>query len=1242
MAKAATKKKTPKSKPYPIVAIGASAGGLEAVTELLENLSPDTGMAFVYVQHLTPDRKSMLTEILQRKTSMKVFEAAHLMKIEPNHLFIIPPNKDMAIVDGVVTLNPRQTKPFHTSVDKFFTSLAEKQREGAIGVVLSGNAHDGTYGLRSIKMAGGITFAQDQTAKFPSMPQSAISAGVVDMIRSPKEIAKELERISKHPAIPHIIQETDGEYPKSDEDDKALFQIIQLIKKATNVDFTHYKINTIKRRIIRRMLIYKIDTLVDYLTYLKQHPNEVSILYNDVLINVTSFFRDADSLEYVKKTLLPKILESKQPNEPLRIWVPACATGEESYSLAMICMEALEDNTTGSRIQIFATDLSESCIAKARMGLYKEHELEGLSPERFKKFFEKTDGSYRIIKSIRDMCVFATHNVFKDPPFSKLDLISCCNLMIYLDSELQKKLISIFHYALKSNGYLILGKSETITNSPQLFTQLEKKYKIFISRKEERTFPNFEMHYHFRDIEHVQSRISRKSFPKTEGGFADIDKLIQSFLLREFSPPSVLVNANLEILQFHGSTGSYLEPSQGKASLNLLKMARPGLGYDLRTVVHKAMKSGKREKKQGVDVHQKNGSLQVNIEVVPINAEPENPLFLVVFDEVKESPHITGRKEALSKDKLVRQLQEELNIAKEDMRSIIEDQEASVEELQSANEEIISSNEELQSINEELETSKEEVESSNEELLTINNELQIRNEQLSESYEYSQAIFETISEAVLVLDKDFRVKSANEAFYKIFQVSEKDTEGVLIYDLGNKQWNILKLRELLDSVVGSYSPFLGFEMSHEFPGIGQKTMVLGARRIDQKTHRQELIILTIQDITEHRRAEKIIAAEEARFRNMANNAPVMVWTIDTNKKCNFINNTWRQFTGTTDETDLPKLWLDDLHPADREARMKILNANFENKQPFKVEYRLKYADGGYRWVSELGEPYFSPEGEFIGYIGSCTEIHDKKLAQEEMERLVEQRTKDLKEAIEDLNHTNTELSQFAYVASHDLQEPLRKIITYTDRLLVKHGDWSASDQESLDKIIHSAERMRKLINDLLSFSKTSRPGKQFEMADLNQIMNEVVHDLDLFIEEKKAKIDYHDLPVLPVIPFQVKQMFYNLISNSLKFSTDSRNPEITITAEKLDGKKKAAYQGLDAKATYYEIVITDNGIGFEQEFADQVFTLFKRLDSVGKYQGSGVGLALCRKIVANHKGMIFAESKPGMGASFHIILPAAH
>jgi len=832
-----------RSKPFPIVAIGASAGGLEAITELLQNLPIDTGMAYVYIQHMDPTHQSMLASILTRTTKMKVQEASEILAIEPNQVYVIPPDKDLIMVDGKVAPNPRKANNgIHMPIDEFFLSLAEHQSEGAIGIVLSGNANDGTLGLKAIKNSGGFTFAQDESAKFQSMPKSAIAERVVDMVLSPKDMARELENISKKTDILKELSEPihEDDISNSDQD---LTNIILLIKKTVGVDFTHYKRNTIKRRIIRRMLLHKLETLHEYFGYLKDNSGEIHVLYQDILINVTHFFRDPETFEYLKKTLFPRILKNKKTGEVLRMWVPACSTGEEAYSIAILIAEIMGDKASSANVQIFATDLSESAIAKARLGLYSRNDLAEVAPRRLQRFFTKVDGSYRISKFIRDLCVFAPHNVFKDPPFSRIDFISCRNLMIYLDTVLQKKIVTTFHYSLNPGGYLMVGKSETIGVAANLFLQAEKKYKIY-ARKQNMPRGNLEIATRLPELH--KTGVSAKGAQMQVSNAQDLDDMLNWILLSKYTPPCVIVNQELDILMFRGSTGLFLEPLPGKASLNLLRMARPGLSFELRNAIHKASKSDVTIKKSGLEVKINKTIHHVAIEVTRLHAqEGEEILFLVTFQELESLP--APEHKGSSKDKKVKQLQEELNSLREDMRSIVEEQEASNEELQSANEEIVSSNEELQSINEELETSKEEVESTNEELMTINTELQVRNEQLAEAYEYAEAVFGTIREAVVVLDQEFRLRKANRAFYKIFQLDEDETEGMLIYDLSNRSWNIPKLKELLADIIPSNGLFHNMEIRHEFPGIGEKILLVNARKIIQKIHQRELILLAIED-----------------------------------------------------------------------------------------------------------------------------------------------------------------------------------------------------------------------------------------------------------------------------------------------------------------------------------------------------------------------------------------------------------
>ena len=893
--KQSSAKETIKENSFPVVAIGASAGGLEAMMELLKYLPANTGMAFIYVQHLSPDHKSMLTEILSKKTKMIVQEIDDMDKIKPDNVFVIPYNKGIEVTDGHIKLIPRSETGAAITIDILFFTLAEAQKERVIGIILSGSASDGTLGMKMIKQEGGLTFAQDDTAKFKSMPHSAIAAGVVDFILSPKEMALELGRLSKHPLI-KTVGVKNGEEDLIDNSNPDLKIILNHLLKATGVDFSGYKMNTIKRRIIRRMLLHKIKTLREYAKLLSQKKEEIDILYQDLLINVTSFFRDTDTHNYLKETLLPKLLKRKKTGEHLRIWVPACATGEEVYSIAMMLLEIQESKTTNIPVQIFATDLSEQAINKARIGVYSKHDLETVSPKRIQRFFAKTDGGFRVNKAVRDMCVFAPHNILRDPPFSRLDFISCCNLFIYFDNAAQKKAVNTFHYALNDDGFLMLGKSENISHSVNLFTILNKKYKIF-SRKlnsGNRTLPALLPRYAQQNVTEKNISVSNKSITKQPISLNHngLDNAIDAVLVSEFMPASVVINYQMEIVQFRGTTDIFLSHPKGKATFNILKMARPEIAFELRNAISKVIKSKHRYRKSGIELNDaKTGTpvRMISLEIVPLKIESEEPLLLILFTELEQadffSAQVLGRKNTptalgAAKDRRIKKLEQELAAAHADALIIAQEHEAFTEEMQSANEEVVSSNEELQTVNEELETSKEEIESANEELTTTNQELQTRNDLLNESYEYSQAITATIHEAMIVLDKNLRIKSANKSFYKIFKVKEEETEGSFLFDLGNKQWNIPSLREFLQEVFPKSTHFHGFEVSHNFPQIGEKIMLLNASRIIQKRHGEELILLSINDITEVRKkALELLAAENkylSRFQHLLLQTPVAI------------------------------------------------------------------------------------------------------------------------------------------------------------------------------------------------------------------------------------------------------------------------------------------------------------------------------------------------------------------------------
>ena len=788
---------------FPIVGIGASAGGLEAFTQLLQELPSAINMALVLVQHLDPTYKSLLTELLSRTTKLAVEEVTDGTRVKPGHVYVIPPNTTMTISKRVLHLTPRvEVDRRHTPIDQFLASLALQEKSRAIGIILSGTSMDGIHGLRAIKDEGGITIAQDEkSAKYYDLPRSAVAAGCVDLILRPQDIAQELVRLSQHPYVPYLETETAEKLlPQSDLD-----KIFGLLRKATGVDFADYKHATIKRRILRRMLILKTSKMQDYMNNLKTNPGEVSSLFQDILINVTGFFREPQTFDALKQEVFPSIMKKRSADDPIRIWIPGCSTGEEVYSLAICLVEYLDHSSIHPPIQIFATDVNETVLEKARDGVYAASA--SISAERLRRFFVGTNGSYQVNKSIRRMCVFAKQDVTADPPFSKLDLIICRNLLIYLGPALQKKLLPIFHYSLKPAGFLVLGDFETVGEFDNIFKVVNKRFKIYSKRPVVTRKPlDFSTTYIAeRKIgKPAVNRPAQSQIPEPEI-FKEADRI----LLTKYTPASVIVNSELEIIQVRGRTGSFLEPAPGKASLNVLKMAREGMMTDLRNALDRAKRSGETVRKEAIAIRSDGKYLDVNLEVVPLKTDRAHPCFLVAFEEALPKPASPvslgraggekSRKEKRAEDLKVVRLQHELSATKDYLQSIIEDKEAANEELKAANEEIQSSNEELQSTNEELETAKEELQSTNEELTTVNEELQNRNLELTQVNNDMTNLNASTNVPVLMMGSDLRLRRWGPLADKLFNLKPSDL-GRPIFDI-NLGFQIPDLKETINEVV---------------------------------------------------------------------------------------------------------------------------------------------------------------------------------------------------------------------------------------------------------------------------------------------------------------------------------------------------------------------------------------------------------------------------------------------------------
>jgi two-component system, chemotaxis family, CheB/CheR fusion protein len=778
------------------VAVGASAGGLEALVPLLKNLKFDS-MAFVIVQHMAPTHETALPAILGRQTEIEIVLAKDGMKIIPNRIYVAPPNAQLAVMQGVFHQIPFSGDGHHSlPIDFFFRSLAQDQGQKSIGIVLSGTGTDGTFGLKAIKEQGGITFSQDpESAKYDGMPRSALESGWSDFSLPPEAIAKELMRIGRHPylfSVPTMTpQEQDG-----------IDKLLLMIRMNFGNDLTYYKTRTIERRIERRMALHKIEKLKDYVKFAHGNKAELKALYGDVLISVTSFFRDQEPFDALKESVLPKILEHKKPGSSLRIWVPACATGEEAYSLAILLMELLESRAQDFRIQIFGTDVDEESINHARHGMYPQNIALDVSPSRLQRFFVKSDGNYQIARRIRDLVVFSVQNVTKDPPFSRVDLISCRNLLIYLQPVMQKKVLRILHYALNPRGYLLLGSSETVGNNADLFSLHDRKNKIYTTK-----------HVTTAAALDFGIGLPRHETPPAISPGAQIRPIVNLAALADrqilelYGPAAVVINENLEIIHFRGRTGAYLEPAQGSASLNILRLARPELHIELRRSIQQAL-SENRKAEAEVRIGGPKGKL-VTLEVIPmIEPETKSHCLLVIFNENrKQPPPKPSEKEKAPHSPTEQRLQElerEIMVTKEYLQSTIEELESSNQELKSTNEELQSSNEELQSTNEELETSKEELQSANEELTTVNDELQTRIGEQLQTNEDLQNVLAGVDDAIVIAGMDLRIRRYTTAAERLFNLVPGDL-GRSITQLNS--FTNSKLEQIAAKVIETLTPY---------------------------------------------------------------------------------------------------------------------------------------------------------------------------------------------------------------------------------------------------------------------------------------------------------------------------------------------------------------------------------------------------------------------------------------------------
>lgn len=1190
-----------------IVGIGASAGGLEAFRLLIAHVPANTGLAFVFVQHLDPKRHSNLTEILAAVSSIPVRQAADCMEVEPNHLYVIPPDTSLEIRNQVLQTTPRapaHSGP-HMPIDRFLQSLARECGSHAIGVILSGAGTDGAAGLEAVKAAEGVTFAQNPaTAKFDSMPRAAIGSGCVDFVLSPEAIAAELTRLARHP----YIADEAGARLTADLNDQ-FDPIFSVLREATGVDFALYRQTTVRHRILRRLALLNIGSMEEYRERIENDAGELSTLHQDLLINVTHFFRDPESFETLKKLVFPRLVRDRRPDTAIRIWVPGCSTGEEAYSIAISLQEYFQETGHVRPAQIFASDVSDTSVGKARSGIYAETISADVSPERLNRHFLKIEKGYQIGKAVREMCVFGRHDLIQDPPFSKMDAISCRNVLINFGT-IRENVISLFHYALKPGGFLVLGPSETEIG--KLFSIVEGAQGIYV-KSETMQGPLYTGPAGSRRSANAHKRTTETLAGVLATG-VDVQKELALTLLSRYKSAAVVVDGTLKILEILGEGTPCLAFPAGKAGLNLLRLIPDiRLFLEVEKLVREVERRGESARRDRVPC---GDAGEVDVEVIRLG-EPPSRAFLVLFGPSRRLLDIELAANADRRDRENARLKQDLADARRRLLEVIEERHSGGEESQQTIADTLSANEELRSLNEELEITKKELQATNEELATLNQELLSKNAALTEARDSARLIVEVAATPLLVLDNKMWVKTANASFYQTFRTSPRETEGQLLYSISNGCLDIPRVREILDRILPDQQVVEGVEIEQDFPGIGRRNLVLNARQLDGL----QQILLGIEDVTERKeRAEATLHESEERFRTMADTAPVMIWVAGPDKGCTFFNANWLAFTGRTMQQELGDGWAQNVHPDDLAGCLDTYSSSFDAHRGFQMEYRTRRADGEYRWVLDNGVPRFEPDGVFAGYIGSCIDITDLKRTHEE--HLAKQKLETV--------------GTLAGGIAHDFNNILGGVLANSELALAELAG-GANPADELERIRHAAVRGSEIVRQLMIYA-----GEESEVVELVSVSGMVEDMLELLkvsipkLVTIETDLDEH-LPAIKASPSQIRQVVMNLITNASEAIGDQGGViRVTTGRVTVSGDSLLAASQHMATGDYVRLEVTDTGRGMTPELQARIFDPLFTTKTGGSH---GLGLAVIQRIVQHLQGTILVSSAPGKGTTFQVLLP---
>lgn len=1490
-----------------IVAVGASAGGLEAIHEFFDNIPDSANLAFIVIQHLSSDYKSLLVELVSKHTHMHVQEAKHQLQIQSGFVYVIPNDKMLTVSDGKLILSEKeQEKGPNLAIDTFLHSLANDQKKSAIAVILSGTGTDGTRGCGAIKKQGGLVIVQDPSkAKFDGMPRSVISAQLADFILSPEAMAEEIYNyIDGHASK--------GTLPVDKNEEELVGSILSWVHKNTNYDFHQYKPATIYRRISRRMLHTKKQHIKDYEQLVRTNADEAKLLAREFFIGVTSFFRDKEAYDFLYSDVFPSIVAQKNEGDIVKIWVTACSTGQEVYSVAMLLDRYLQQQDKVLEVKIFASDIDEAAVDYASKAQYPLLAVGNIDDDILSNYFIRNANDYTIIPRIRKQIVFARHNILKDPPFIKNDLVTCRNLLIYLNPSLQQTVLSMLNFSLVKGGYLFLGSSENPGPIKSEIEEVNDRWKIY--RRLGSSFAFTRNTSPSKPFGSGRQNVLQRKVNTASQLVEDFKKTLSE----DLGYAAVYINDNYEIKEVTGDFRRYLSLPDRILNLNILKMVPVDLSGILSTAFRKVVKENKKASIKNIRITVGDEQRVFNILVKPPQETTTQHYMMVVFNEVPDAVRLSSGitdVSFLQQNTYIQELEEELKETRANLQMAIEG-------LETTNEELQSGNEELQSANEELQSSNEELQSLNEELHTLNTEHQLRIQELQELNDDLNNYFRSTEIGQVFLDANLRIRKFNSAAVQMVNIIETDIGrpisnissnllGIDITAYANQvmQANAVVEKEVqlntgvfclmrllpflrqdkrqdgvvitfvdishvknLDSIVkgvfdSSDSGILVFEASRnekkqitdlrcsasnnsmasilkraegeidgcmlrtDFPELTQKGFYNKCIAVVEEGSllKMELpltfnkaitwfrvvanklndgLIITFTDITNIKETEeklrknynqllvtkeslkqlnaqleekvsertRDLSLSEERFRLVAsatndaiwdwnfienkiwwsdsfytlfgyevndasmlepsfwidsihpvdrqrvkegkyavinsnkdeewessyrfkkkngtyavilergtvvrdelgtpyrmlgsmtditeaeesaiklktkNNElqsliqefkfvtdfmPQMVWATQPDGYHDFYNKRWYDYTGLNYEQTKDKGWSLVLHPDDYERTWKVWEQSLRTGRTYEIEYRMRRNDGEYRWMLARAIPLRGDDGKIIKWFGTCTDIHDQKTETDILEQKVLERTHELRRTNTELESSNNELMQFASVASHDLQEPLRKIHIFSNMIkerYLKEEDNGAVDY--INRIIKSSSRATRLINDLLSFSRLSSESL-FKKTDLNEIVEEVLGDIELAILEKKAKVEVDKLPVIDAVPGQMRQIFQNILTNALKFTSEDVAPRVQIRCAVIDSLELEGGEET-AEGNYCRISIKDNGIGFDPQYAAKVFTIFQRLHPREKYEGTGIGLAIAKKIIEKHNGIIGAYSKEAEGAEFVMVLP---